>query len=649
MDEDDDDDEDLLEDHDHDYQQQSITNSSPPSAPGRLVVEAQPMDDHDDEQEQTPEQYPLQGQDGGDVETGHHTNSSSKQTLLLLGDLDDSNSTTSSTFDPWWRRSWKSRLAVFTCLLSVVLVVVVVSIVVTNNNYNNQDNSATSNGSANNNPRDPSETTASPAASPTTTASPITSLVPTFVPSARPTVSLAPSQSFQPSQAPSRNVSEIEVLLVTQYSYLMESNVELGGDGSLLEFGTDESTYWMQALRYVERTSVGMPDWRIAQRFRLACIYYATNGIPNDFFVQHLYQFTNGQMMEWMFQWTDGAGSTNECEWAGIVCDTTSRTSGTDEDGSLYGPVTTVNVANMLLTGSFPPQIIVLKETLTELILWNNPVQNVGDAQLWWLGELTNLVRLGLTNTVFTYDQGLPTQFGRLTALERLYLDASQKIFGGPMFEGSIDPSIFENMTELRYLYMDTLNVTGPVPYTLQYLPELRYLHMEHCNFTGPLQDFLSKDGDVFFPSLSTFTLDSNFYLTGTLPETVTHISKLQRLELSNCDLSGELPTDLMLGRITDVRLHGNRFQGSIPVEWGNGTVIVSTMFLHDNDLSGDVPDGLCELRQEQPFRLTRFAVDCGDNSDDDTSGTTIEHEEEVACNTTTCCTCCGPTCNTYP
>ena len=77
------------------------------------------------------------------------------------------------------------------------------------------------------------------------------------------------------------------------------------------------------------------------------------------------------------------------------------------------------------LTGTFPIEVVILKESLEVLWLSNNPLSNINNG--WeWLGELTQLSSLSLASTGFGYDEGLPSELGFLTRMENLELSRSQ-------------------------------------------------------------------------------------------------------------------------------------------------------------------------------------------------------------------------------
>ena len=107
------------------------------------------------------------------------------------------------------------------------------------------------------------------------------------------------------------------------------------------------SNYQSQALRVL--TSKGVTpdrsDQRLAQRYALLCLYYATNRVRTSVTdTQYGYGTTPGWhvLSPWKFMWEE-----DECVWYGIAC---------DKDGL----VLRIELANHLLTGHIPDELALL-------------------------------------------------------------------------------------------------------------------------------------------------------------------------------------------------------------------------------------------------------------------------------------------------
>ena len=444
---------------------------------------------------------------------------------------------------------------------------------------------------------------------------------PTIVPTDRPTASVSPTFSLAPTTVPTtslqpssnptdRTKSDMELMLAANYAIL-------GG----AEFSNNEESYTMQALRFVERTSLGMPNWRIGQRYALASIYYAT--------MAHVTESdnSNGSFNSLAAGsrpalWTVGRYPQNECHWFGITC----TKDLTDDEGLTYGNVTDISLYQSFLTGVFPREVTILQDSLKLLNLHgNNALTNDGWANVWWLGDLTMLQELDLTKTGFSYKDGIPTEFGHLRNLVRLSLYATQ-------FTGPLNDTVFETMTSLQEIDLALCSFSSsPLPLSMKHLPELQVVDLSYSDFAGSLDDFWDGTG---FPKLRAVRLAGNVQLGGTLPTTVGLLSDLGTLDVSNCGLTGTIPTELEhVSNLQTLRLNDNQFQDTIPFSLGNLTAL-ETLYLQGNYVSGTMPPSICENRVHGKLKF--LGADCTEGKG---------QPADVTCDTTICCTCCGSCC----
>lgn len=127
----------------------------------------------------------------------------------------------------------------------------------------------------------------------------------------------------------------------------------------------DKTSYQSKALKWVETfESLGfdgkIDEFRVLQRYALACIYYATNNVPNAYTQKN---FKDHPLSGWLVE-TGWLVDDDECEWMGVRCD--------DE-----GAVVELNMRNNILSGTFPPEAAYLK-SLRLLDLYNNQMYNPG-------------------------------------------------------------------------------------------------------------------------------------------------------------------------------------------------------------------------------------------------------------------------------
>ncbi|KAF7085687.1 hypothetical protein CFC21_089087 [Triticum aestivum] len=192
---------------------------------------------------------------------------------------------------------------------------------------------------------------------------------------------------------------------------------------------------------------------------------------------------------------------------------------------------------------------------------------------------------------------------------------------GGNDLVGLIPP-VLGNLTMLSVLDIANSNLSGDIPVELGELRQLNYLHLSHNQLTGPFPEFLGNSTKIlcncrqlqyltisnnlftgsipnYFGNLSTNlvvfeALNNN--LVGGLPETLSNLSSLRKINFANNHLTKEIPETLSkLENLQALDLSGNRMVGPIPVQIGMLRSIVELQ-LWDNMLSGSIPDAMGDL-----------------------------------------------------
>jgi hypothetical protein len=357
-------------------------------------------------------------------------------------------------------------------------------------------------------------------------------------------------------------------------------------------------SYQHQALEWLEEDcAIGCSQDQLRQRYVLACIYLATNAVRSPYT-----DYEIGVNRE-VFPWLDETGwfeNEDECDWAGISC-------------NVDGLIESIDLHDNLLTGKFPPEVVLLKDSLKYLDLESNLVYNVDD-ELNWLGELTNLETLNVAQTPFEY-VGIPSVIGKLTNL--VHLDVSYSLFFGPL-----DPTVFEKLENLEYLHIGGNSYNSTIPSTISILPNLLYFYAEYADLEGDLS--FIKD----MPKIFELWIDRNPKMSGTIPPEIGDLVTLESLSLTDCGLTGSVPTEMgKLYRMQQMWLYGNQLDGQIPETLGNLTRM-NRFELENNNLEGDMPSSVCNLFGISG-RLEILEADC-DNK--------IKNCD--------CCTCCGPQCS---
>uniref|UniRef100_A0A0D9W2T3 non-specific serine/threonine protein kinase n=1 Tax=Leersia perrieri TaxID=77586 RepID=A0A0D9W2T3_9ORYZ len=203
----------------------------------------------------------------------------------------------------------------------------------------------------------------------------------------------------------------------------------------------------------------------------------------------------------------------------------------------------------------------------------------------------------------------IPQELAQLKKISGLYLDHNQ-------FTGSI-PTFVANFSQLTLFLIHANRFTGSVPTAIgssgtiecfnigaNYLQgSLDFLAtLSNCRkiwevgfdfnyFTGTLPDYVGN----FSSSLINFSEVGN-KLSGLLPVTLSNLSNLVWLDLSENKLSGTIPGSIMLmDKLTILNLSGNSMFGSIPRQIGQLRNL-HTLSLNDNNFSEALPKDLGNL-----------------------------------------------------
>ncbi|GKV33110.1 hypothetical protein SLEP1_g41654 [Rubroshorea leprosula] len=223
------------------------------------------------------------------------------------------------------------------------------------------------------------------------------------------------------------------------------------------------------------------------------------------------------------------------------------------------------------------------------------------------LFRLEKLQSLNLFVNYFHYPN-ISFGFDRWKSLTYLNLSSSGYMYGSLLFDEifllpklvSLDLSgndgllpdnikfqmLMHNLTELRFLILDFVNMSLVVPSSLLNLTSsLEHLSLSSCSLQGNFPNQVFQ-----LPSLRLLDLSENSQLGGNLPES-NQSSTLGYLCLSYTTFSGVLPHSIgNLKFLKELNLYQCQFYGSIPRSLANLTEITQLEF-SSNHLRGQIPD----------------------------------------------------------
>ncbi|KAJ0113563.1 hypothetical protein Patl1_03529 [Pistacia atlantica] len=294
---------------------------------------------------------------------------------------------------------------------------------------------------------------------------------------------------------------------------------------------------------------------------------------------------------------TESWNKSNDCcLWDGITCD------------RFTGHVIGLNLSSSWLVGSIHSNSsLFLLHHLQKLNLACNDFS--GSKISSNFGEFTKLTHLDLSSSHF---RGLvPTEMFHLSKLASLDLSARDNDdFGVLKLDQHGFHKLLQNLTELRYLYLNGVNMSSVKGNSLANLSSsLISLSLDYCSLQGEFPNdifhlpflqklWLSGNEDLFgrLPKsnwsspLRSLDLSSTLF-SGMLYDTIGNLISLNELDLSDCQFIGSLPTSLWnLTGITFLNLGSNNFSGQVSGLLSNLGQL-NHLYLSRNRFSGEFPD----------------------------------------------------------
>ncbi|KAL9180527.1 hypothetical protein ACHAXT_010980 [Thalassiosira profunda] len=415
---------------------------------------------------------------------------------------------------------------------------------------------------------------ASPSASPTVSSQPSSSpsVSPTASPSDSP--SAAPTVSAMPSSSPTLEIEPLRTMLKQASP---SSGFELHDEGS--------SQY-----RCVENY-LNFTDAERVQLWGLGCFYYETLG------------------HQWYIN-TDWMSNVTVCDWYGLTCDEA-------------GMVVELSLPDNRVRRGIPVQLEVLT-SLQYLGLADNSLRELPA----WLFDMDDLEVIDLDNNGI---EAIPTNIPRRKRLKELYL-AENGIASIPEslaslqglevlwlwkneIEGTL-PAFMSRMNRLSELDVEDNYLTGD----LWPIPEMGKLEtfFAYDNILGgevTLQGDLESSPALDATGLKALDLSTNYY-SGTIPASISSMTKMVELGLEDLELEGVIPPELFsLQGLEKLYLGENYLSSELPVELGNARSLAT--FRAQNNyrerkngsviskgLMGSIPLSIANLVRMEDLRL---------------------------------------------
>ncbi|VAH37304.1 unnamed protein product [Triticum turgidum subsp. durum] len=254
--------------------------------------------------------------------------------------------------------------------------------------------------------------------------------------------------------------------------------------------------------------------------------------------------------------------------------------------------LTRLDLSFCKLNGEIPIELSKLRQ-LNILELSSNGLTGSFPA---FLGNLTSLTAIGLALNLLT--GSVPATLGNMRSLQLLDLGSNR--FQGEL--GFLDG--LSNCRELRLVNLQVNDFSGGLPdYTGNLSKKLVIFDATGNKLTGGIPSTISNLSGV-----SSLILMNN-QLSQSIPESITTMENLERIDISGNSFVGPIPAQIgMLKRLVQLFLYNNKFSGSIPDGLGNLTLL-EYISLSYNNLSSHVPTSLFLLNNLVELNLSHNSL----------------------------------------
>ncbi|XP_047158022.1 probable LRR receptor-like serine/threonine-protein kinase At1g06840 [Vigna umbellata] len=283
----------------------------------------------------------------------------------------------------------------------------------------------------------------------------------------------------------------------------------------------------------------------------------------------------NGNLSNW------NHGDPCTSRWKGVLC-----FNETQEDGYLH--VEELQLLSLQLSGTLAPELGKLTYMKRLNFMWNNISGSIPKE----VGNIKSLELLLLNGNNLT--GSLPEEIGYLPNLDRIQID--QNHISGPL------PTSFANLNKTKHFHMNNNSLSGQIPPELSRLPNLVHLLLDNNNLSGYLPPELYK-----LPKLLIIQLDNNNFEGNSIPDTYGNMSKLLKMSLRNCSLTGPVPDLSRIPHLLYLDLSFNQLNESIPANKLSENI--TTIDLSNNHLTGNIPSYFVDLPRLQKLSLANNSL----------------------------------------
>lgn len=277
---------------------------------------------------------------------------------------------------------------------------------------------------------------------------------------------------------------------------------------------------------------------------------------------------------------------------------------------SIFGALSNCTKLNHLdlsdnrLTGTLPPAIGQLSQTLTYLSVEKNAINGTIPEAIGNLSALT-ILYMGTNSFV----GAIPNSITNLLDLQALDLNGNKLL-------GNFPKDLQRMNQSLTYLDLSNNRLSGWIPKVIGTLENLRNFNLSMNKFDGSIEPEIGQCRFLDLLDLSLnklsgaipsevaslrnlqywFDLSANA-LTGPVPPEMGGMQMVQLIDLSNNMLSGHVPPQItQCVGVLYFNLSFNRLTGSVPASIGEKLSLVQVIDLSHNNLTGPVPGSISKL-----------------------------------------------------